>query len=96
VTDRTGSTNIPGGVSREGALGRVLPMGLAVRTAPSARPPDTTAEVTVKKLLTWLALAFVVFYVISAPEDSADFVRTAGQALGNAASSLASFFDSLA
>jgi hypothetical protein len=74
----------------------VLPMGPAVRTAPSARPPDTTAEVTVKKVLTWLALAFVVFYVISAPESSADFVRTAGQALGDAASSLASFFESLA
>ena len=54
------------------------------------------AEVTVKKVLTWLALAFVVFYVISAPESSADFVRTAGQALGDAATSLASFFDSLA
>jgi hypothetical protein len=51
--------------------------------------------VTVKKVLTWLALAFVVFYVISAPESSADFVRTAGQALGDAASSLASFFESL-
>ncbi len=94
MTDRTG--RIPGGVSPEGALGRVLPMGLAVRAAPSARPPDPTAEVTVKKVLTWLALAFVVFYVISAPEDSADFVRTAGQALGDAATSLASFFDSLA
>ncbi|MGY1682223.1 hypothetical protein [Geodermatophilus sp. SYSU D01176] len=49
-----------------------------------------------KKVLTWLALAFVVFYVISAPENSADLVRTAGQALGDAASSLASFFESLA
>ncbi len=56
----------------------------------------STAEVTVKKVLTWLALAFVVFYLISAPESSADFVRTAGQALGDAATSLASFFDSLA
>jgi hypothetical protein len=52
--------------------------------------------VTVKKVITWLALAFVVFYVISAPESSADFVRTAGHALGDAASSLASFFESLA
>ena len=49
-----------------------------------------------KKVLTWLALAFVVFYVISAPESSADFVCTAGQALGDAASSLAEFFESLA
>jgi hypothetical protein len=52
--------------------------------------------VTVKKLLTWLALAFVIFYVISAPESSAEFVRTAGQAIGDAATSLASFVESLA
>jgi hypothetical protein len=50
----------------------------------------------VKRVLTWLALAFVVFYVISAPEASADIVRSAGQALGDAATSLASFFESLA
>ncbi len=49
-----------------------------------------------KKVLTWLALAFVIFYIISAPESSADFVRTAGQAIGDAATSLASFFESLA
>lgn len=49
-----------------------------------------------KKLLTWLALAFVIFYVISAPESSADFVRTAGQAVGDAATSLAEFFERLA
>ena len=49
-----------------------------------------------KKVLTWLALAFVIFYIISAPESSADFVRTSGQAIGDAATSLASFFESLA
>ncbi len=65
------------------------------RPSPHARP-TATAEVTVKKLLTWLALAFVIFYVISAPESSAAFVRTAGQAIGDAATSLASFFESLA
>lgn len=49
-----------------------------------------------KKVLTWLALAFVIFYVISAPEDSANLVRRAGLALGDAASSLAAFFQNLA
>jgi hypothetical protein len=52
--------------------------------------------VTVKKVLTWLALAFVIFYVIKAPETSAGFVRSAGHALGDAASSLAAFVGSLA
>ena len=49
-----------------------------------------------KKVLTWLALAFVIFYIISAPESSADFVRSAGHAIGDAATSLAAFFESLA
>ena len=95
--DRTRTTRMPGGVSPGGSSAACVTHG--VRRADSPRPrarPTSTAEVTVKKVLTWLALAFVVFYVISAPESSADFVRTAGQALGDAASSLASFFESLA
>ena len=48
-----------------------------------------------KKVLTWLVVAFVVWYVIQAPESSAQIVRSAGQALGDAASSLASFVGSL-
>jgi large-conductance mechanosensitive channel len=51
--------------------------------------------VNVKKLLTWLIIAFVIFYVIQAPEESASIVRSAGEALGNAASSLAAFIGSL-
>jgi hypothetical protein len=54
-------------------------------------------EVTVnlKKVVTWLVVAFIVFYVIQAPEQSAELVRSAGQALGDAASSLAQFVGSL-
>lgn len=48
-----------------------------------------------KKILTWLVVAFVVFYVIQAPEASAQLVRTAGHALGDAAQSLAAFVGSL-
>ena len=48
-----------------------------------------------KKIVTWLVVAFVVFYVIQAPEQSAELVRNAGQALGDAASSLAQFVGSL-
>jgi large-conductance mechanosensitive channel len=51
--------------------------------------------VNLKKVVTWLIVAFVVFYVIQAPEASAQMVRNVGQALGNAASSLASFVSSL-
>lgn len=48
-----------------------------------------------KKIVAWLVLAFVIFYVIQAPEASAQLVRNAGNALGDAASSLAAFVKSL-
>jgi hypothetical protein len=51
--------------------------------------------VSLKKVVTWLVVAFVVFYVIQAPEASAQIVRNAGHALGDAASSLAAFVGSL-
>lgn len=51
---------------------------------------------SLKKVLTWLVIAFVVWYVIQNPEDSADMVRTAGTALGDAATSLSEFVGSLA
>jgi large-conductance mechanosensitive channel len=52
--------------------------------------------VDLKKIVTWLVVAFIIFYVIQAPEQSAQVVRNAGQALGDAASSLANFVRSLA
>jgi large-conductance mechanosensitive channel len=57
----------------------------------------STPEVAVslKKVISWLVVAFVVFYVIKYPQNSADFVKSTGQALGSAASSLASFVGSL-
>jgi hypothetical protein len=51
--------------------------------------------VNLKKVVTWLVVAFVVFYVIQAPEASAQIVRNAGTALGDAASSFAAFIGSL-
>ena len=48
-----------------------------------------------KKVVTWLIVAFVVFYVIRAPDQSAQIVKNAGHALGAAASSLAAFVGSL-
>jgi len=51
--------------------------------------------VSLKKVVIWLVVAFVVFYVIRYPQTSADFVKNVGQALGNAASSLADFVGSL-
>jgi hypothetical protein len=51
--------------------------------------------VNLKKVLTWLLVAFVVWYVIQNPEGSAEMVRSAGTALGDAATSLSEFVGSL-
>ena len=49
----------------------------------------------VKKVLAWLAVAFVVFYLLSQPREAAAAVRTAGNGLATAAERLATFFSSL-
>jgi hypothetical protein len=61
-------------------------------------PVRAPSEVSVnlKKVITWLVIAFAVWYVIQNPEDSADMVRNAGTALGDAATSLSEFVGSLA
>jgi large-conductance mechanosensitive channel len=51
--------------------------------------------VSLKKIVAWLVVAFVIFYVIHAPEQSAEMVRNAGEAIGNAANSFAAFIGSL-
>ncbi len=50
---------------------------------------------SLKKVVAWLVVAFALFYVIQAPEQSAEMVRNAGEAIGDAASSLAAFVGSL-
>lgn len=51
---------------------------------------------SLKKVIVWLVVAFVVFYIIQAPEQSAEIVRKAGSALGDAAQALSRFVGSLA
>jgi hypothetical protein len=48
-----------------------------------------------KKVLSWLVVAFVIFYIIQRPEDAATIVRSAGSALADAATSVAAFVGSL-
>jgi hypothetical protein len=51
--------------------------------------------VNLKKVLAWLAVSFVLFYLIQAPERSAQLVRSGGHAFGDAASSLVHFVGAL-
>lgn len=49
----------------------------------------------VKKILTWLGIAFVAFYLLTSPQDSADLVKGAVGNLGSAADQMAQFVQSL-
>ncbi|HEX5497025.1 MAG TPA: hypothetical protein VFX70_20880 [Mycobacteriales bacterium] len=49
----------------------------------------------VKRLLTWVGIAFVAFYLLSSPQDSADLVKGAVGNLGTAADKMAQFVKSL-
>jgi large-conductance mechanosensitive channel len=63
------------------------------RHLPARSAPEVT--VSVKKIIAWVLVAFVVFYVIKFPNQSAEFVRSVGDALSTAASQLATFIGNL-
>lgn len=49
----------------------------------------------VKKVLTWLAIGFAVFYLMTQPVQAAGAVKGAGQGLQHAANQLVQFFSNL-
>lgn len=52
-------------------------------------------QVNVKKLIAWLIIAFIIFFIVTQPETSADMVRSAFRGLSNAAAAFANFITSL-
>lgn len=48
-----------------------------------------------RKVLAWLFFALVVCYVIKSPDHAAEFFRSAGNGVGDAVSTLATFVGSL-
>jgi hypothetical protein len=52
----------------------------ATKHARSSRAPGGDSHVSpgVKKIVTWVAIAFVAFYLISNPEDAAGAIRGIG------------------
>jgi hypothetical protein len=60
-----------------------------------ARAAGTAVMLSWKKVITWLLVAFAIFYLVQSPERSAELVKGAGQVLGSAASSLAAFVGGL-
>jgi len=51
---------------------------------------------TPKKALTWVGIAFVVFFLLSSPTDAAGVVRSAFDGIQSAANQLATFVKSIA
>jgi hypothetical protein len=52
--------------------------------------------VNAKKALTWIGIAFVVFFVLSSPTDAGGVVTSAFNGLQSAANQLATFVKSIA
>jgi hypothetical protein len=55
--------------------------------------PDVTAGT--KKVVSWLIIAFVAFYLIKQPQDAAGAVRGIGNFIGDGFQSLIQFFSSV-
>lgn len=49
-----------------------------------------------KKILTWLAIAFVIYFVLTEPTRAGDLVRSTASALNSGAQQVLHFFDSIA
>ncbi|WP_165966698.1 hypothetical protein [Actinomadura sp. 7K507] len=49
-----------------------------------------------KKYMTWVAVAFVAFYVINQPDGAAQSVESAASGIASAAGSVATFVNALA
>jgi hypothetical protein len=51
--------------------------------------------VVFRKALGWLAAAFLVYFLVTAPNESAELVRDVGTTLRTAAEAILTFFDGL-
>ena len=58
--------------------------------------PVGEGSVVAKKVLTWIAVAFAVFYVLAKPTEAAAAVESAGAGLRVAGDAIATFFTALA
>jgi hypothetical protein len=52
-------------------------------------------RVVIKKLLIWVAIAFVAFYLVTQPTGAADAVKGAASGVESAFGSIITFFSSL-
>lgn len=65
----------------------------APNTCVQDRPEGGTAMI--KKIATWLVIAFIIFFLLTQPAQSAEAVKSVGNGLHHAADQLAQFFSNL-
>lgn len=56
---------------------------------------EEESQVTIRRIIAWLVLLFVIFFIVTQPETAASLVRSVFSGIGDAVSALASFFRSL-
>jgi len=52
-------------------------------------------KVTIKKIVAWIVLLFIIFFILTQPATAASLLRSVGNGIADAVSALASFFQSL-
>ena len=49
----------------------------------------------IKKVVMWIIVAFLVYAILTSPEDAADIFGSAWEVVANGAANIGTFFDSL-
>lgn len=56
---------------------------------------EEESQVSIKRIVAWLVLLFIIFFIVTQPETAASLVRSVFHGIVAAASALADFFRSL-
>jgi hypothetical protein len=71
-----------------------MPLGM-IASGQLCRALQPGTGVSMKKNMRYVAIAFVIFYLLSSPTDAAGVVNNAFSQLGNAGNQLAAFVNAL-
>jgi len=66
-----------------------------IRVAAGRPLEGSRPKVTIKKIVAWIVLLFIIFFILTQPATAASLLRSVGNGIADAVSALASFFQSL-